>query len=130
MCDKPIFLAERFRVGDHFYHRRCLRCARCNTQLTLGNFYETETDGQFCCETCPDEEEKRGGEEESDSEAEEDSRVVVEERMAAAAEEEKRISSLMSNRLAMFETKPISRDQQEVRNLSVTDEQKSQSMKK
>ena len=37
------------------YHRTCFRCARCNNQLTPGNFYETEK-GQYCCETCPDEE--------------------------------------------------------------------------
>jgi len=38
------------------YHRTCFRCARCTNQLTPGNYYETE-EGQYCCETCPDEEE-------------------------------------------------------------------------
>lgn len=55
-CGNPVFLAERLSVGRALYHRTCLRCARCNSQLTLGSFYETETDGVFCCETCPDEE--------------------------------------------------------------------------
>lgn len=55
-CGFPVFLAERLTVGQSLYHRKCLRCARCASQLTLGSFYETETDGVFCCETCPDEE--------------------------------------------------------------------------
>ncbi|XP_063707795.1 MICAL-like protein 1 [Culicoides brevitarsis] len=55
-CDKPVFLAERFCVGAALYHRQCLKCARCGTQLKAGSFYETEIDGEFCCETCPDEE--------------------------------------------------------------------------
>lgn len=55
-CGMPVFLAERLSIGDFLYHRTCLRCARCNTQLTPGSFYETELDGEFCCETCPDEE--------------------------------------------------------------------------
>lgn len=37
------------------YHRTCFRCARCNNQLTPGNYYETEED-QYCCEICPDDE--------------------------------------------------------------------------
>lgn len=57
-CGNPIFLAERLTVGKALYHRTCLRCARCESQLTLGSFYETEIDGEFCCETCPDEEKK------------------------------------------------------------------------
>lgn len=57
-CGMPVFLAERLSIGRALYHRTCLRCARCNSQLTLGSFYETETDGEFCCETCPDEETK------------------------------------------------------------------------
>uniref|UniRef100_A0A336KCS2 CSON003170 protein n=1 Tax=Culicoides sonorensis TaxID=179676 RepID=A0A336KCS2_CULSO len=55
-CDQPVFLAERFCVGAALYHRQCLKCARCGSQLKAGNFYETEIDGEFCCETCPDEE--------------------------------------------------------------------------
>lgn len=54
-CQMPIFLMERMVVGGRVYHRTCLKCARCKSQLTLGNFYETEIDEQYCCETCPDE---------------------------------------------------------------------------
>lgn len=54
-CGQPVFLAERFCVGDSLYHRKCLKCARCGVQLAIGSFYETES-GDFCCETCPDEE--------------------------------------------------------------------------
>lgn len=123
------------RVGDKFYHRRCLKCARCETQLTLGSFYETEVDGQFCCETCPDEEVNNRQSSNSEDE-EEDEQVTVKERqkrLAAAAEEEKRISSLISNRLAMFERKPEDRGdavRPSWRNSSLSDEQKSKSMMK
>lgn len=55
-CGNPVFLAERLTIGKLLYHRTCLRCARCKSQLTPGSFYETEIDGVFCCETCPDEE--------------------------------------------------------------------------
>ncbi|KAF2893965.1 hypothetical protein ILUMI_12210 [Ignelater luminosus] len=55
-CGLPVFIAERLNVGKQLYHRTCFRCARCNSQLTLANYYETETENQFCCETCPDEE--------------------------------------------------------------------------
>uniref|UniRef100_A0A1A9W1V8 LIM zinc-binding domain-containing protein n=1 Tax=Glossina brevipalpis TaxID=37001 RepID=A0A1A9W1V8_9MUSC len=55
-CKLPVFLAERLMVGEKVYHRTCLRCARCGSQLTPGSFYETEVDDQYCCETCPDEE--------------------------------------------------------------------------
>ncbi|XP_065364591.1 apical junction molecule isoform X2 [Calliphora vicina] len=55
-CQLPVFLAERLLVGKKVYHRTCLKCARCGYQLTPGSFYETETDEQYCCETCPDEE--------------------------------------------------------------------------
>lgn len=57
-CGHPVFFAERFSIDGSFYHRKCLRCARCDSQLTPGSFYETEVDGVFCCETCPDEEKK------------------------------------------------------------------------
>ena len=40
--------------GRTLYHRTCFRCARCQHQLSLANFYETEG-GEYCCETCPDE---------------------------------------------------------------------------
>ncbi|XP_078044520.1 MICAL-like protein isoform X2 [Augochlora pura] len=54
-CGLPVFLAEKLVVAHLIYHRTCFRCARCNNQLTHGNYYETETD-EFCCEACPDEE--------------------------------------------------------------------------
>ncbi|KAK5645023.1 hypothetical protein RI129_006323 [Pyrocoelia pectoralis] len=56
-CGLPVFIAERLSVGKQLYHRTCFRCARCNSQLTLANYYETEIENQFCCEICPDEEE-------------------------------------------------------------------------
>ncbi|XP_037918777.1 MICAL-like protein 1 isoform X2 [Hermetia illucens] len=62
-CGLPVFLAERLTIpgvsgsgSKRVYHRTCLRCARCKSQLTPGSFYETEVDGEYCCETCPDEE--------------------------------------------------------------------------
>ncbi|XP_073832435.1 MICAL-like protein isoform X6 [Musca autumnalis] len=55
-CQLPVFLAERLLVGKKVYHRTCLKCARCGSQLTPGSFYETEVDEQYVCETCPDEE--------------------------------------------------------------------------
>ncbi|KAF7280098.1 hypothetical protein GWI33_006401 [Rhynchophorus ferrugineus] len=54
-CGLPVFIAERLNVGKLLYHRTCFRCARCQSQLTLANYYETES-GEFCCEICPDEE--------------------------------------------------------------------------
>ncbi|KOX75385.1 MICAL-like protein 2 [Melipona quadrifasciata] len=54
VCGLPIFLAEKLVLAHVAYHRTCFRCARCTNQLTIGNYYETE-DGQYCCETCPDE---------------------------------------------------------------------------
>lgn len=56
-CGQPVFLAQRLLVDRRLYHRTCFRCARCGAQLTLSGCYQTETDGQYCCETCPDEEE-------------------------------------------------------------------------
>ena len=54
-CGLPVFIAERLLVsGRTLYHRTCFRCARCQHQLSLANFYETEG-GEYCCETCPDE---------------------------------------------------------------------------
>lgn len=54
-CGLPVFLAEKLLIARTPYHRTCFRCARCGNQLTPGNYYETE-EGQYCCETCPDEE--------------------------------------------------------------------------
>lgn len=58
VCGLPIFLAEKLVIVHNSYHRVCFRCARCDNQLTPRNYYETE-EGQFCCETCPDEEEPK-----------------------------------------------------------------------
>ena len=55
-CNNPVFFAERLKIHESLYHRTCFRCARCNSVLTYGNFYETEKDHEYCCETCPDEE--------------------------------------------------------------------------
>ncbi|XP_077275749.1 MICAL-like protein isoform X1 [Temnothorax americanus] len=55
-CGLPVFLAEKLLIARAPYHRTCFRCARCGNQLTPGNYYETE-EGEYCCETCPDEEE-------------------------------------------------------------------------
>ena len=55
LCARPVFILERLQVAGKLFHRTCFKCARCNEQLTLASFYETET-GQFCCEVCPDEE--------------------------------------------------------------------------
>nr|XP_023021196.1 uncharacterized protein LOC111509649 isoform X1 [Leptinotarsa decemlineata] len=54
-CALPVFIAERLNVGKLLFHRTCFRCARCDSQLTLANYYETEN-SEFCCEICPDEE--------------------------------------------------------------------------
>ena len=36
-------------------HRTCFKCRRCDAQLSVVNFYETEN-GEYCCDMCPDEE--------------------------------------------------------------------------
>jgi hypothetical protein len=56
-CALPVEIISRLHVGGRILHRTCFRCARCNTQLSLASYYETET-GEFCCEVCPDEEKK------------------------------------------------------------------------
>lgn len=56
VCSNPVFFAERLVIHNSLYHRSCFKCARCNSVLTYGNFYETEKDYEYCCETCPDEE--------------------------------------------------------------------------
>ena len=49
LCARPVFILERLSVAGKLFHRTCFKCARCEEQLTLASFYETET-GQFCCE--------------------------------------------------------------------------------
>lgn len=55
ICHKPVFILERLNVTGKTFHRTCFKCARCEEQLTLASFYETEN-SEFCCEICPDEE--------------------------------------------------------------------------
>lgn len=54
-CRRPVFLAERLVAGGKLRHRTCFTCKRCGNQLNLVGCYETEN-GDFVCETCPDEE--------------------------------------------------------------------------
>ena len=58
ICGRSVYLLERLNLGGRIIHRTCFKCARCEEQLTLASFYETET-GQFCCEVCPDEEDSQ-----------------------------------------------------------------------
>ncbi len=55
VCGKPVFILERLNVGGRLLHRTCFRCARCNAQLNVVSYYETEG-GEYCCDVCPDEE--------------------------------------------------------------------------
>ena len=52
--DVPIL--ARLNVVGKILHRQCFRCARCQAQLSIANYYETEKEGTYCCEMCPDEE--------------------------------------------------------------------------
>jgi len=101
-CNNPVFFAERLVIEDHLYHRTCFRCARCNSVLTLGNFYQTEKDNEFCCETCPDEELK----------SKRSSKVVESNRLSIA------------QRIALFEKSESS----SVLKKSLSDEEKSKSL--
>ena len=56
-CSQAVEIISRLNVGGRILHRTCFKCARCETQLSLASYYETET-GDFCCEVCPDEEKK------------------------------------------------------------------------
>lgn len=55
-CKNQVFFAERLEINSCLYHRSCFKCARCHSVLNIGNFYETENENEYCCETCPDEE--------------------------------------------------------------------------
>ena len=101
-CNLPVFFAERLVVDKKLFHRSCLKCARCDSKLTIGNFYETEEDNVFCCETCPDEE-------------------TVQTRDEKPAESS-RLS--MAQRISMFEK------DQSVLKKSLSDEEKSRSLKR
>ena len=50
-----VFILERLHVSGRLLHRTCFKCARCNHQLSIANYYETES-GSYCCDMCPDEE--------------------------------------------------------------------------
>lgn len=50
-----MYLAQRYIFNKQLFHRTCFKCARCQSQLTYINAYETQN-GQYCCEVCPDEE--------------------------------------------------------------------------
>lgn len=55
ICSKPVFILERLHVSGRLLHRTCFKCARCHHQLSIANYYETES-GSYCCDMCPDEE--------------------------------------------------------------------------
>jgi len=46
-CSKTAFPTERITIDGDIFHKACLRCAHCNTQLSLGNFARYET--TFLC---------------------------------------------------------------------------------
>ena len=50
-----VFILERLHVSGRLLHRTCFKCARCHHQLSIANYYETES-GSYCCDMCPDEE--------------------------------------------------------------------------
>lgn len=119
-CQLPVFLAERLLHGSRLYHRTCLRCARCQSQLTPGSFYETEQDGEFCCETCPDEDASSssatGGKDSTD---------------LALPVDEARQS--FSNKLALFQMRSAAVGDERGKGLlnkSLSDEEKSKSLKR
>lgn len=119
-CGNPVFLAERVPVGRTLYHRTCLRCARCNSQLTLGSFYETETDGVFCCETCPDEEAKGKRNDQSSIASSSSDQDMVDDYSKMDPTRKS-----FSEKLAMFQTSDKSLLQK-----SLSDEEKSKSLQR
>lgn len=98
-CNNPVFFAERLVINSSLYHRTCFKCARCTSVLTLGNYYETENDHEYCCETCPDEEKLN----------------------SAKVDESNRLS--IAQRIALFEKESSS-----VLKKSLSDEEKSKSL--
>ena len=56
---KDVYILQRLNVTGRILHRSCFRCARCKSQLSIANYYETEKEGIYCCEMCPDEENVR-----------------------------------------------------------------------
>lgn len=108
-CNLPVFLAERLVLGKKLFHRTCLKCARCQSQLTPGSFYETEVDGEFCCETCPDEEKE----------------FTLKERLKADVPVNEDVNKSFTEKLAMFQT-----DGKGLLQKSLSDEEKSKSLKR
>ncbi|XP_058821793.1 MICAL-like protein 1 isoform X2 [Topomyia yanbarensis] len=104
-CGNPVFFAERISFEQKLFHRSCLKCARCGAQLTLGSFYETETDGEYCCETCPDEEIQLAERRRSMS-----SESGVTSTVNGGSRENVRISrsSKLLERISFFESAPLS----------------------
>ncbi|XP_052891382.1 MICAL-like protein 1 isoform X2 [Anopheles moucheti] len=120
-CSNPIFLAERISFGEKSYHRSCLKCARCGTQLTVGSFYETEIDGEYCCETCPDEEIQLEQRRESSPSSEGSGRSSIITGgitpVAATVGLPKNVrSSKLLDRISFFESAPLS-DEEKTSNL-------------
>ncbi|XP_053669506.1 MICAL-like protein 1 [Anopheles marshallii] len=120
-CSNPIFLAERISFGEKSYHRSCLKCARCGTQLTVGSFYETEIDGEYCCETCPDEEIQLEKRRESSPSSEGSGRSSIitggVTPVAATVGLPKNVrSSKLLDRISFFESAPLS-DEEKTSNL-------------
>lgn len=108
-CNLPVFLAERLVLGKKLFHRTCLKCARCQSQLTPGSFYETEVDGEFCCETCPDEEKE----------------FALKERLKGDVTVNENASKSFTEKLAIFQT-----DGKGLLQKSLSDEEKSKSLKR
>jgi hypothetical protein len=80
ICTKPVFILERLNVAGTLLHRTCFKCARCNNQLSIANYYETEA-GLYCCDMCPDEEL-------SQAEVAEANKKLVQDHMEFSADEE------------------------------------------
>ena len=38
-CNERVFLVERFSAEGVFFHRGCLRCFYCNTNLRIGQYH-------------------------------------------------------------------------------------------
>ncbi|XP_037030174.1 nucleolar protein dao-5 isoform X2 [Bradysia coprophila] len=108
-CNLPVFLAERLVLGQKLFHRTCLKCARCQSQLTPGSFYETEVDGEFCCETCPDEEKE----------------FALKERLKGDVTVDDDGNKSFTEKLAIFQT-----DGKGLLQKSLSDEEKSKSLKR
>ncbi|XP_030378616.1 MICAL-like protein 1 isoform X2 [Scaptodrosophila lebanonensis] len=114
-CQLPVFLAERLLIGKQVYHRTCLKCARCGSQLSPGSFYETEVNNEYCCETCPDEEDEIEIREDTDTAP-----------TTSAGAHGKPVRNSLSERLAFFEQSAVHNNGHKVLQKSVSDEEKRQ----